>query len=197
MRYTDEELREFAVINIFPILETGDPNWDRPHAEAVVYHLIQILNNNPQYNLDRTVMILAGYLHDIGYSKFYKKGAALTREEYMLAKKQHEEIGSQISENILAKVDITSKQKQRILHLVSVHDKINTLTQIDELCFLEADTLGGLDVNFVKPTFSKEQNYKQIEDFKSMRFPKFITEYGKKEFGVLVDLRNKYYEEKA
>jgi hypothetical protein len=53
----------------------------------------------------------------------------------------------------------------------------------DELVLMEADTLGGLDTDFVTPSWTKEQNAKYLEDVRNKRFPKFISPQGKHAFG--------------
>jgi len=60
---------------------------------------------------------------------------------------------------------------------------------------MEADTLGGLDVTKVKPTYDKESNAPFMRSMRKKRFPLFITEYGKKEFERLYILRGKYFED--
>ena len=46
---------------------------------------------------------------------------------------------------------------------------------------MEADTLGGLDTSFYKPTFSKESNERYMQNVLEKRFPKFITDYAETE----------------
>lgn len=182
---------------IFGDLRKGDPNWDLPHTEAVVHHIKQIVKNSPQLNLDLVVLVFAAYGHDWGYAKFYKKGESLSREDYMKAKKLHMGLGADKMKKVLSNGvfdHLTKNQKKRILHLISVHDNLDILKENDELALMEADTLGGLDINFVKPSFTKEENEKHMQGVLKKRRPKFITNYGKKKFDELFKLRKKYYE---
>lgn len=192
--YSTSQLEVFAEEYIFPILMKGNPTWDKPHAQAVAYHINKIIEGNPDLGLDPVVMILAAYLHDIGYSRYYKEGLALTKDEYMNAKKTHMEIGVQMARGILNKIKLPEAQRSGILHLISVHDKIEQLATVEELCFMEADTLGGLDVNFSKPTFTQRENLEYMDSLRKRRYPKFITGYGKKEFQILAKARDKYYQ---
>lgn len=190
-------IEEFISQYVFPLLEAGDPNWDKPHALATVHHIRQIITLNPQYQLDPEVMLLTAYLHDIGYSKFYKKGQALSRDEYLEAKKLHMEVGRRLTEELLVHINITNSQKERILHLVEVHDRLELLHTKEELILMEADTLGGLDVNFVKPSFSAAENTKHMQQVVEKRLPLFITEYGKDQFHKLMKLREDYYAKRS
>jgi HD superfamily phosphodiesterase len=188
-----QKIANFVENYVFTVLEKGDPRWDKPHAQAAAYHTKNILVQNPDYKLDPVVMTLAAYLHDIGYSKFYKQGKSLTRDVYMEAKKQHMDIGVQIAGNLLQQIKLTNKQKKQILHLIQMHDRLDLLTQKDELVLMEADTLGALDVNFIKPTFNTFENTIYLQSVTKNRLPKFITDYSKKQFNILSATRDKYY----
>lgn len=187
------QIEEFTRQEIFKDLSTGDPLWDVPHTTAVVHHLKQILENTPGLdNVDSTVLIIAAYGHDWGYSNFYKHGRSLTKEEYMAAKKTHAEIACQKMTELLANDvyhGLTSSQKDRILHLILIHDQLELLKDNDELILMEADTLGGLDTDFITPTWTKEQALRHLEVVREKRFPKFITDYGKKEFEICIRKR--------
>jgi hypothetical protein len=88
---------------------------------------------------------------------------------------------------------LTDKQKKRCIHLVAVHDSLADLKDNDELVLMEADTLGGLDTSFVKPTFDFESNDKYMRGVKEKRVPKFITKFGKKAVKTLIQRRTDYY----
>ena len=179
-------IEKFTKEAIFKELSAGDPLWDVPHTTAVVHHLKQILKYSPGLeDVDSTVVIIAAYGHDWGYSKFYRPGQPLTKEEYMEAKKTHAKMAYE-KINYLLKNDIyktlNSVQKDRILHLILVHDQLDILKDKDELVLMEADTLGSLDADFVTSTWTKEQTLKHLEDVRKKRLTKFITRQGINEF---------------
>ena len=58
---------------------------------------------------------------------------------------------------------------------------------------MEADTLGALDVSFVKPTFDFESNERYMKEVKEKRVPRFITEFGKSMVKKLIQQRADYY----
>jgi len=76
---------------------------------------------------------------------------------------------------------------------VSVHDDLDNLTDADELLLMEADTLGMLDVERVKPTFDIDSNTRFLNKVQTKRIPKFMTDFGKKMVAKLVYDRQEYY----
>lgn len=182
---------------IFPELELGRPNWDKPHTEVVVKYIKTIISSSPSLSVDQDVLIIAAYAHDWGYSGLYRKGKPLKLTDIVSAKKTHMNIGALKIAKLLSNRSfdfLSENQKQRIVHLVQRHDMLPILKDDDELILMEADTLGGLDVTKVKPTFDKESNDKYMKGVKTKRYPMFITDYSKKQFEKLYKLREVYYE---
>lgn len=181
---------------ILPELEAGRPGFDKPHTEAVVEHVKAIVDNAPELNLDRDVLIIAAYAHDWGYSGLFKYGKPLDLKDVGDAKKAHMAIGAdKLKELLKDKVFdfLTKEQKQRAIHLVEIHDKLELLKDNDELILMEADTLGGLDVSKVTPSFDKESNERYMNGVRKIRFPLFITKYGKQKFEELYKAREDFY----
>lgn len=182
------DIEDYTRKEVFKSLSRGDPKWDVPHTTGVVYHLKRIIHNSPEIGeVDSEVMILAAYGHDWGYSEFYQSGRSLTKEEYLEAKKSHAQIAvSKMRKLLVNRIydDLSQDRKDRILHLILVHDELDILKDKDELILMEADTLGGLDTDFVTPTWTREQSLKHLEVVRNKRLPKFITDYGKREFEV-------------
>lgn len=193
------ELPEYEVFvkeAIFPELEQGRPNWDQPHTEVVVMHIKSIINENPQLPLDPVVLIIAAYAHDWGYAGLFYNGQILSSEDIQEVKDLHMEIGAEklslLLENPVFNF-LSLEQKQRAVHLVLNHDRLEALTELDELILMEADTLAGLDVEKVTPTFNQASNQRYMATALNKRFPLFITEFGKKEFERLYQSRSNYY----
>lgn len=181
---------------IFPELEKGRPDFDKPHTQAVVIKIKTIIEQNPQLNLDRNVLVIAAYAHDWGYSGLFEAGKPAQMTEVMEAKKAHMIIGAQKIAELLRQpeFDFLSKdQKARVVHLVSVHDKLNELKDIDELILMEADTLGAADISMVGTTFDYASNLRWTLGVLRKRAPQFITDYAKSEIGRLLAEREKYY----
>ncbi len=194
-----KKIEKFLINEIFPDLERGRANFDKPHTVAVVYWLKQILKRNSELNLDETVLLIAAYAHDWGYADLFAKGQKLKYDDVKNAKVTHMEVGAEkVNELLKNEVfsSLTDKQKARCIHLVRVHDKLDNLKDSDELVLMEADTLGGLDISRVEPTFNVESNNKYIFEVKRRRVPRFITEFGKETVGMLVQKRAEHYNKK-
>ena len=186
-------------VKILPDLEAGRPNWDEPHTRAVVKHMKAIIENNPDLNLDQEILTIAAYAHDWGYSGLFKGGKPLNMNDVSNAKEAHmKHSGQKLRELLKDPIFnfLSEERKQRAVHLTQRHDKLNELKDVDELVLMEADTLGGLDIEEVKPTFDKESNDRYMKGVREKRLPLFITEYGKMEFERLYKARQKYYLEK-
>ena len=191
-----DEIEKYLKARILPDLERGRPNFDRPHTLAVVYWLKQIIKHNPELNLDKLVLLIAAYAHDWGYADMFRQGRKAQYNEVQKAKVKHMKLGAAKLQKLLDDKFfsfLTEKQKKRCLHLVAVHDNLNILKDSDELVLMEADTLGALDVNFVKPTFDFQSNQKYMEEVTKKRLPKFITTFSRKRAEIFLKERTKYY----
>ncbi|MBN1169127.1 HD domain-containing protein [Candidatus Woesebacteria bacterium] len=182
---------------IYPELEKGRPDWDKPHTEAVVYHMRHLMSNIEKA-INKEVLLIAAYAHDWGYVDLFEEGKPLSNKDISGSKTEHmikgaEKVKELLEDNFFN--FLTEKQKQRISHLVFVHDKLDLLKKTDELLLMEADTLGGLDVNFIKPTFDEKSNERYMQEVKRKRFKLFISKYGKKQFQTLYKLRENYYKD--
>ncbi|MCD8484338.1 hypothetical protein LRY65_02005 [Candidatus Woesebacteria bacterium] len=100
---------------IFPELEKGRPNWDRPHTEAVVKYLKEIIAQTPELKLDRDVLIIAAYAHDWGYADLFADGKPLNFDQVISRKKEHMRLGAEKLEKLLQKPEfdfLTKEQKK-------------------------------------------------------------------------------------
>jgi len=195
-----KELERYLQKKILPDLEKGRPDFDKPHTISVVAKLKEILQNSPEIQIDYPVLLIAAYAHDWGYVGLpFCNDQSQRYLQVLRAKKEHMRLGkkkiSKLLENSFFSF-LTQKQKARCVYLVAIHDKLDLLKDTDELILMEADTLGALDLDFVKPTFDFESNKRYVEGVKRRRLPKFITKFGKKEAVRLLRLREEYYEKK-
>lgn len=181
---------------IFPELKAGRPGWDVIHTQAVVTKLKEILDHSPTLKLDRVVLIIAAYAHDWGFAGMFENGQQLTFDNVKEAKKIHADRSAEKLAGLLKNPSfdlMTEEQKKRAVYLVGVHDKINLLTKPDELILKEADILGALDTDYVKPTFDQASNEKYMNKVREKHIPRFITDYGKEEVEKLFEKRRTYY----
>ena len=192
-------LEEYLKEKILPDLEKSRGGFDKIHTLEVVGWLKQIISHNPELRLDETVLTIAAYAHDWGYSEIFKDGQIMDIEVIENAKKLHMKLGAEKIEKLLHS-DIfsflTKEQKARIVHLVAVHDKKFEIRAVDEIILMEADVLSGLDVNTEKPILDTTSNINFMDSMLNIRIPKFITEFSKHEAKRLIQAREDYFRQK-
>jgi len=189
-------VEKFLQDTIFPELEKGRPRFEKPHTIAVVQKAKDIIREIPQTPVDSDVIVIAAYAHDWGYAGLFQGGIIVDYDDITKVKPLHMEIGAQkiealLKDNVFA--FLSSAQKDRIIHLVRIHDNLDGLADPDELILMEADTLGAIDIEAVKPTFDAPSNEKYMNGVLKKRVAMFMTEYGKREAERLIALRNEYY----
>ena len=187
-------------------LSKGRKDFDRPHTEAVVYWMKYLLENvesiksktlgvNP--TIDPQVMITAAYAHDWGYIGLFNNSNHSSFSDIAKMKKLHMTKGAMMIEQLLHQRlgrHFTQQQILRVAHLVLFHDKMEELVDEDEMLIMEADTLGMLDIDKVKPTFSKEDNEEFMKkSINGRRLPKFIHPEAKEIALKLVKKRISFY----
>jgi len=183
---------------ILPELEKGRKDFDRPHTEAVVHWMKTILEhlNNPE--LDPQVLITAAYAHDWGYIGLFDGADSNDRQEIAKRKPLHMERGAQfITELITSQLSghFTPEQTALVAHLVCMHDRVEDLQTEAELLLMEADTIGMLDTERVKPTFSKADNEVFLaREFYQRRLPRFYHEFAREVATELAKQREHYYD---
>lgn len=178
------QLEQYAL----QFLRQGRVEWDEPHTRAVVYYAGLIARNE---GLDPLVQTTTAWLHDIGYFGLFKGNESKQYDEVKDRKEAHMIVGAKMANEFLERPEIkifyTPEQRKRVVHLVSVHDKMEDLKDLDEIAFMEADTLGAIDINRVATSYDKESAFKYInEGLTVRRYPRFRTATGKKLFGELI-----------
>lgn len=193
----DPSIEKILQETIFPDLLKGRKDFDLPHTKAVVYWMKQLLTFTPEIGLDSQVMITAAYAHDWGYIGLFE-GVDSNDPKVIAARKPlHMERGAELIRKLIDDQLLsffTLEQKEQVAHLVSMHDKVEELQTDAEILIMEADTLGMLDTDLVKPTFSKEDNDRFIsKEVKQRRVPRFQHEIAKNLVEELINKREKFY----
>lgn len=196
----DNTVEIFIQTHIFPELERGRPNFDKPHTQGVVHHIKEIIKLNPQLNLDQDVLIISAYAHDWGYAGLFQDGRPINldrvKEEKLLHAKLSAEYVTKLLQNSIFDY-LSDKRKARIAHLVAMHDRLEELKDTDELILMEADTLGGLDVAFITPTFDWNSNERVMNGSRNRRQPLLITDYAKEMYEKVFQSRIDFYVNKS
>lgn len=183
---------EFALA----FLEKGRPGFDVPHTMAVMFHANRLAQ---EFGLDSTVLVLAAALHDIGYYGEFdgQEGAGLS--QVVDKKAKHMIVGGVLARKFLYSEvvanDLADVQKERIIHLVEVHDKIRELVEVDEIALMKADSLGAIDVDWVLPTYKGDEALRYLNDHGALRRSLFVEKFGASDYDELTErFRNFIYE---
>lgn len=185
---------------ILPELKLGRQDFDLPHTLAVVYWIKQLLQNEASH-LNQKVMIISAYAHDWGYVGLFNKSGSSNNPKIISQKKaDHMTIGANKITHLLTSqfsAEFSPTEISKIANLVKKHDLVEALQTEEEIALMEADTLGMLDVNRVKPTFNKKDNQHFInQQIYARRLPKFIHPVAKETAQKLANKRLKYYQSK-
>lgn len=189
-------IEKYLQDKIFPDLETSRNGFDRIHTQEVVVWLKKIIKHNPKLKLNETVLLIAAYAHDWGYSDIFNEGQVMRFEIVQKAKPLHMILGAKKIKALLKDKFfsfLTAKEKARCVHLVAVHDKKDQLKDADELVLMEADMLSALQIGKGKPVYDAKSNEKMMKEIVANRIPRFITAFSKKEAKKLIKKRENYY----
>jgi HD superfamily phosphodiesterase len=161
----------------------GRKAWDLPHTKAVVRFAIEIAEQEKQ---DKLILFTASWFHDTGYAGLFDTKDSNNMQNILDRKKLHMEKGAEYVKEFLDRSDIrefyTTSQRARIVHLVSIHDKLKELKDLDEMILMEADTLGALNPEGVTRSLDEQSQKRYMQGVLKARWPKFRTELGKKYF---------------
>ena len=189
----DTQLEQKLKFEVLKYLEKGRPNWDVPHTLDCVYWMKKLLRHekgNPR------ILIPAIYLHDIGSAGLFNENN-IDFESQQKLKKEQMKRSATLSEKILNKIGGFSKEEiEKIVHLVEVHDDLGKLKTHDELIILEADSLGQINTDKIKPiNFSKSDYLKFLDFFEKERVSRFKTKTGKEFLNKLLPRAKRYCKE--
>lgn len=179
-----------------PDLAKGRKNWDKPHTEAVVYWTKKLLDSLP--HLDSKVLVTAAYAHDWGYMGLFTQKT--TYGSVQANKALHMKIGEEKIRKLLTEEfshGYSQAQIDRVSHLVLVHDLLDQVAAEDEITLVEADTLGALDVDKVKPTYSFADNKIAMVEMSKRRRPLFNHALAIKSYSLLIEKRMLFYQNKT
>lgn len=182
---------------ILPDLEKGRKDFDRPHTEAVVYWIQEILKRLNLSESTNKILITAAYAHDWGYIGLFNDIDSTNLELVHQMKPKHMERGAKMISNLLSSSlskYFTTDEIAQVTHLVDIHDKLEELKSEAEIILMEADTLGAIDVDKVKPTYSKEDTILLIDrEIRGRRLPIFRHDWAKVEAEKLIRKRLDWY----
>jgi hypothetical protein len=188
------KLEEYLQDKISPDLEKGRLI-DKKHTLKVVEYVKNILDQSPTLKADREVLLISAFAHDWGYTNQLDPNIPVRLEHLGALKEIHMRIGEEKLTKLLEDKffdQLTNDQKTRAIHIVSVHDKLDSLKDDDELVLMEADTLAGLDPEIMGVFADEASESRFLRKNRELRFCKFISGYSKKEYERLYVKRVNY-----
>ncbi|MFQ5916977.1 MAG: HD domain-containing protein [Candidatus Binatia bacterium] len=72
---------------------------------------------------DKTILLLAAYLHDIGYSVPYRGDYVGNINRQALKIRLHSEVGAKVAKEILKTMEIEPEVARKVSYLISVHHR--------------------------------------------------------------------------
>ena len=161
----------------FDKCRSGDWN----HALRVV-KWIKVLGEERS---DLDLLIVAAYLHDIGWSGVLKEGK-VNFDEMLKFEDEANKNTSTFVREVLDKLDFSEEDIKIVIRLIDAADRYESRAE-DEEIIVDADSLSKLCVEHVKEKYS-ENSYKKVVDLWSREFPERVkTEKARELFPKLLE----------
>lgn len=155
---------------------------DWEHAKRVVGWVKELVENQKELDL----LIIAAYLHDIGWYQLVPKDRKLTRELLLKLQSQASENTEKMVRKALNKIPLSEIEIQKILRLIKATE-IYVSKDDDEMILVDADNLSKTSPDHIKEKYAKSDWGKMYRLFVE-NFPKRIkTEKGKQLFPIRLD----------
>lgn len=166
------------------LMKCRSGDWD--HAKLAVDWIKKI----GKKRRDLMFLIMAGYIHDIGWYKVLPK-KKLTLNQVREYEKVANSNSSVMTRKILKSFGCSLKQIKIINRLIVAADK-HLSRRADEAVIVDADNLSKLNIKHLKGKY-KQSDWLNLIGLWYREFPKRIkTKFGKKIYPKLLDKLDKY-----
>jgi len=157
------------------ILKCRPGDWE--HAKRVVFWIKELAGKRNDLDL----LIMAGYIHDIGWSGLVPGGLKLSREALLKLQPQADKQTDILVKDALSYFSLSEEDLGTILRLIKATETYEA-TQEDEMILVDADNLSKTSPDHVKEKYAKS-DWLSICDLFEEKLPQRIkTEMGKKLF---------------
>jgi HD superfamily phosphodiesterase len=178
-------ISETTLVNHFKpiILECRSGDWE--HAVRVV-EWIKVLGKDRN---DLLILIIAGYLHDIGWYKLVGRRVKLSRAELLKLQPKADKQTETLLTEVLKDINLEGENIKKIKRLIQATETYIAAEE-DEKILVDSDNLSKTDPNHIKEKY-KKTDWLEIIDLFEQKLPQRIkTKQGKKLFSVkLAELR--------
>ena len=157
------------------ILRCRPGDWE--HAKRVVFWIKELAGKRNDLDL----LIMAGYIHDIGWSGLVPSGLKLSREELLKLQPQADKQTDILVRDALSDFSLPKEDLSTILRLIKATETYEA-TQEDEMILVDADNLSKTSPDHIKEKYAKS-NWLSICDLFEEKLPQRVkTEVGKRLF---------------
>lgn len=171
------------------ILKCRSGDWE--HAKRVVKWIQKLGEDHPNYDL----LIVAGYIHDIGWSGLVPKDNKLSRDELLKIQPDADKQTETLVKEATGFLNLTETELDTVLRLIKATETYVS-TQPDEEIMVDSDNLSKTDPNHIKEKYAPT-DWMSICDLFEEKLPQRIkTREGKKLFvPLLKELRTQLQQE--
>jgi hypothetical protein len=161
------------------ILKCRPGDWE--HAKRVVGWIQKLGEDHPNYDL----LIIAGYIHDIGWSGLVPKNKKLSRDALLKIQPDADKQTETLVREATMFLNLTIAELDTVLRLIKATETYIS-TQPDEEIMVDSDNLSKTDPNHIKEKYAPS-DWMSICDLFEEKLPQRIkTEKGKKLFVPLL-----------
>lgn len=171
MNTTTKYIKQFRPF----ILNCRPGDWE--HAKRVVFWVKKLANKRNDLNL----LIIAGYIHDIGWNGLVPNGLKLSREELLKLQPQADKQTDLLVNNALHGLSIEKKDINTILRLIKATESYIAVKE-DEMILVDADNLSKTAPDHVKEKYTKPEWLNICSLFEEKLPDRIKTDLGKKLF---------------
>lgn len=164
---------------------------DWEHAKRVVGWIERLGADHPKFNL----MVMAGYVHDIGWSGLVPENRKLTRDELLRLQPRADKQTSCLVKEATKGLGLADEDMETVLRLVRATESY-VATRDDEVIMVDADSLSKTAPEHITQKYEPSDWLGMCSLFEERLPPMVTTELGKKLLGpLLVELRCSLVEE--
>ncbi len=157
------------------ILKCRPGDWQ--HAKRVVSWIQKIGKERDDLNL----LIIAGYIHDIGWSGLIKDDEKLSKEELLKLQPEADKQTDELVKEAVSFLELSESDIAKLLRLIKATETY-LATQDDEEILVDSDNLSKTDPDHVREKYKKEEWLNMCSLFEE-KFPDRIkTKQGKSLF---------------
>lgn len=165
------------------ILKCRPGDWE--HAKRVVSWIQKLAANRD----DLQLLIIAGYIHDIGWSGLVPNNQKLSRQELLKLQPQADQQTETLVTEALSKLSLSKPDFRKILRLIKATETYEAV-QDDEMILVDADQLSKTSPEHVKEKYAQTDWFSMCDLFEEKLPQRIKTEMGKKLFPQkLMELR--------